>query len=243
MSRIHSFVRRAACLALGVAAIAMVQSGPVAAAGAAKASEAGAAAEVAQAQAGPTRVAVLIDTSKAMEPHMADLRRALPRFFSALEGDYQITLFEFGDRPTRLVDYTTDRSTLAAAAGRLFARSNAGAYALEAIMEASRDLRIRSSERPVIVVITAQGPEFSERYHKTVLDDLQAAKATLHSLVLTRRRVPVFNDGIREREIALSRGAELTGGRRDDLLTSMALGDRLSDLARELTDRNRRTEP
>jgi hypothetical protein len=132
---------------------------------------------------------------------------------------------------------------LDAAVGRLFARPNSGAYTLEAIIDASRDFRMRASERPVIIVITAQGPEFSERYHQNVLDDLEAAKATLHSLVLTRRRLPVFNDGIREREIALSKGAELTGGRRDDLLTSMALGDRLSNLARELKDQNRRTQP
>lgn len=52
--------------------------------------------------------------------------------------------------------------------------------------------------------------------------------------MLTRRRASIVNDGVRERELTLSEGATLTGGRREDLLTSMALADRLTDLAREL---------
>jgi hypothetical protein len=90
------------------------------------------------------------------------------------------------------------------------------------------------SARPVIVVISGQGPEFSQRFHQNVLEELRASHATLHALVLTRRRASIFNDGVRERELTLSEGATLTGGRREDLLTSMALADRLTDLAREL---------
>ncbi len=184
----------------------------------------------------PLRIAVLVDTSQAMEPYISDVRRALPKFFRELEGNHEIALFEFGDRSTRLVDYTSEPARLDAGIGRLFSRSHAASYVLDAITDASRDFRARQSGRPVIVVITAQGPEFSQRWHKTVLDDVKAANATLHSLVLTRRNVPIFNDGVREREFTLSKGAELTGGRREDLLTSMAIAGRLNDLARELKD-------
>jgi VWFA-related protein len=182
----------------------------------------------------PMRIAVLVDTSRAMEPYIADVRRGLRSFFREMQGQDQIALFEFGDRATRLVDYTSDPARLEAGIGRIFSRSHSGAYALDAITDAARDFRARESARSVIVVITAQGPEFSNRYHQKVLDDVKAANATLHSLVLTRNRVPVFNSGIREREITLSNGADLTGGRREDLLTSMALEERLADLAREL---------
>jgi hypothetical protein len=184
----------------------------------------------------PTRIAVLVDTSQAMEPYINDVRRALPGFFHELQGDHQIALFEFGDRATRLVDYTLEPEQLTAGIGRLFSRRSSGSYVLDAITDASRDFRMRQSGHPVIVVITAQGPEFSQRYHKNVLDDVKAANATLHSLVLTRRNLPVFNDGILQREFTLSKGAELTGGRREDLLTSMALADRLNSLARDLKD-------
>ena len=182
----------------------------------------------------PMRIAVLADTSRSMEPHINDMRRALRDFFREMQGNADIALFEFGDRPTRLVDYTRDPGLLEAGVGRLFSRPAGGSYVLDAIVEVARDFRRRESARPVIVVISAQGPEFSQRYHQSVLDDLRAAHATLHSLVITRRRVPIFNDGVRERELTLSEGAALTGGRREDLLTSMSLGDTLRNLAREL---------
>ena len=184
----------------------------------------------------PMRIAVLVDTSQSMERHISEVRRALHSFFRELPADRQVALFEFGDRATRLVDYTSETARLEAGIGRLFSRPRSGAYALDAITDASRDVRARGSVRPVIIVITAQGPDFSQRYHQTVLDDVKAAGATLHSLVLTRRNVPVFNDGIQQREITLSKGAEQTGGRREDLLTDMALADRLSSLARQLKD-------
>ena len=182
----------------------------------------------------PMRIAVLVDTSQAMEPYINDMRRALHAFFTQMHGNADIALFEFGERPTQLVDYTRDPARLEAGIGRLFARPASGAYVLDAIVDVTRDFGMREAARPVIVVISGQGPEFSQRFHQSVLDDLRASHATLHSLVVTRRRVPVFNDGVRERELTLSKGATLTGGRREDLLTSMALADKLNDLAREL---------
>jgi VWFA-related protein len=182
----------------------------------------------------PMRIAVLVDTSQSMAPYINDLRRALRSFFREMQGNQEIALFEFGDRPTRLVDYTRDPDRLEAGSGRVFARTGSGSHVLDAIVDASRDLRARETARPVIIVITAEGPEFSQRSHQTVLDDVRAANATLHSFVLTRRRVPLFNDGVREREFTLSKGARMSGGRREDLFTSMALTDRLQNLAAEL---------
>jgi VWFA-related protein len=182
----------------------------------------------------PMRIAVLADTSRAMEPSINDMRRALRTFFQEMQGNADIALFEFGERPARLVDYTRDPALLEAGIGRLFARPASGAYVLDAIVEASRDFRTRESARPVIVVISGQGPEFSERYHQDVVEALRASHATLHSIVVTRRRGPILRDGARERELTFSEGTELTGGRREDLLTSMSLADTLKDLAGEL---------
>ncbi len=179
----------------------------------------------------PIRIAVLADTSRAMEPYINDMRRALRTFFQEMQGNADIALFEFGERPARLVDYTRDPALLEAGIGRLFARPASGAYVLDAIIEASRDLRTHESARPVIVVISGQGAEFSERYHQDVLEALRASHATLHSIVVTRRRVPILSDGVRERELTFSEGTELSGGRRADLLTSMSLADTLKDLA------------
>jgi VWFA-related protein len=187
----------------------------------------------------PLRIAVLVDTSQSMEPYMSDVRRALHAYVRQVQTDADIALFEFGERPTRLVDYTRDPSRLEPAIDRLFARSASGAYALDAIVDVSRDFRLREAARPVIIVISGQGPEFSQRYYRTVLDELRASRAILHSLVITRRRLPIVNDGIREREQTFSEGATLTGGTREDLLTSMALEDALTRVARELKSQYR----
>ena len=182
----------------------------------------------------PMHIAVLVDTSQAMRPYVNDMRQALRSFFRQLQGSNEIALYEFGDRPARLVDFTQDPEQLEAGVGRLFARNGSGAYLLDAIVEVSRDFRTRERDRPVIVVITTQGPEFSERYHESVLKDLRSTDAILHALVLDRTRASLLGRAAREREITLSEGTKQSGGRRDDLLTSMALQDRLSSLASEM---------
>ena len=93
---------------------------------------------------------------------------------------------------------------------------------------------LRETGKSVIVVISGQGPEFSQRFHQTVLKDLRASRATLHSIVLTRPRTPILRDDVRERELTLTEGASITGGQQEDLLTSMSLTKTLADLARQL---------
>ena len=179
-------------------------------------------------------LAILVDTSQAMRPHIQDLRAALRGFVREMQTTHEIALIEFGERPTVLTDYTTDPVRLQRGVERVFARSGSGAYTLDAIVEASKGLRSREGERPTILVITAEGPEFSDRYHQTVLDELKSTGATLHSLVLTSRNPSLRDTGAREREFALALGAERTGGTREHLLSSLALDSRLHELASRL---------
>ena len=181
----------------------------------------------------PIQIAVLVDTSQAAERHVTDIRRALEPFFAEMSGEHEIALVGFGERPTTLVQFTRDPARLEAGIGRLFARPGSGAYALDAIVDASRGLRMREGARHVIVIITTEGPEFSQRYHENVLDELRPS-ATLQAFVLTRPGASPRDDGRRQRELTLAEGAVDTGGRREHLLTSMALADRLRDLAIEL---------
>ena len=183
----------------------------------------------------PLRIAVLVDTSQRMGRSINDVRRALRAFIASTHGQNEIALFEFGERPNLLVNYTRDPALLDAGVGRIFARPATGSYLLDAVIDASKSLRGAEGVRSAIVVITSQGPEFSNRYHETVLNELRTSHATLHSFVLeqSRRRLSL-SDGAREREITLDEGARLTGGRREYLLTSMSLSDRLQSLSREL---------
>ena len=48
----------------------------------------------------PMQIAVLVDTSQAMEEHMLDVRTALRTFFKQMAGKHDIALIGLGERPT-----------------------------------------------------------------------------------------------------------------------------------------------
>lgn len=200
------------------------------------AGQAGLGSDRAHAAAPGKALAVLVDTSQAMQPHVNHVRAALGRFVAQVQPTHEIALVEFGERPTVLTDYTNDPVRLQKGVERLFARSGTGAYVLDAIVETSKTLRIREGVvQPSIVVITAEGPEFSNRFHEAVVDELKSTGAALHALILSSSRgVSLRETGAREREFALALGAESTGGSRQYLLSSMALEPRLRELASRL---------
>ena len=182
----------------------------------------------------PLQIAVLIDTSQAIDRHVLDLRTALTAFFKEMAGENDIALIGVGERPTVLVEYTRDLQRLQNALGGVFARPGSGTYLMEAIMEAGDALRRRKSARPTLIAITAYGPEFSERHHDQLLQSLRESGATLHTLVLTKPGVLRSDRSDQELDLAIAEGTRMTGGRREDLLTSMSLSERLLSLASEL---------
>ena len=202
----------------------------------------------------PIQIAVLVDNSQASDPFVADFRRGLSDFLKAIGDQHEVTLVGMGQRPTILVDYTRDRKRLDQGVTRLFAQAGSGAYLMDSISEIVQGLRRRESARRVLVVISTQGPEFSSRFSQQVLDELQQSGAILEAFVLTARAagdidtsgtqrkltpVDLSDQNVREREMTLSEGAAMTGGRREDLATSMALSSRLRDLAMELNNQYR----
>jgi VWFA-related protein len=182
----------------------------------------------------PMQIALLIDTSQAMEEHLLDVRTALRSFFKQMAGKHDIALIGLGERPTVLLDYTRDAARLEKSVGSVFSRSGSGTYILDGIVEASNGLRRRKAARPHIVVYAARGPEFSERYHQSVVDALRESGATLHTLTLNRSGAAMGSREEQELQKAIADGTKMTGGRRDDLLTPMALSDRLQSLGNEL---------
>jgi Ca-activated chloride channel family protein len=182
----------------------------------------------------PLQIALLVDTSQAIDNHILDIRTGLQAFFKQMAGKHEIALIGFGERPMVLVDYTRDPARLAKGLGSIFARQGSGMYSLEAIVEASDALRRRKAMRPHIIVFAARGPEFSELHNSTVLDALQESRATLHTLMLNRTGVAVNDREEQELQLTVANGTKMSGGRREDLLTPMSLGDRLVSLGTEL---------
>jgi VWFA-related protein len=183
----------------------------------------------------PMTIALLVDDSAASASATRDIRDGLTAFLDAIGPKHQIALISFGERSTLLVDYTMDKEKIRAAGSRIFSRTAAGAYMLDAISDASRGLQKRNPERPVIVTVMTEGVEFSNATYEPVLRRLYESGAQFHALVVgTGVQANPAQDEIRNRNIVLDEGTRNTGGRRDQLLTSIALPGTMRELAAEL---------
>ena len=181
----------------------------------------------------PMQVALLVDNSVAMSPYLLDLRNGLESFVGQLGGDHEVAVITFGDRPTIVVDYTRSLIELRQAVGRIFPRPSSGALLLDAIHNAGQGLQRRAAVRPVFVVVTTEGVEYSSRPYRMVLRTIEDTGATFHAVVMTASGSS-FDSGSRFRDIVLDRGTALTGGRRIDLVRGQRIEQTLEALGREL---------
>jgi VWFA-related protein len=189
----------------------------------------------------PMQVAVLVDTSQAARDDIAHIRTALPPFVAALTAaGNQVAIIAIGERPTVFADYTTNPANLKKGIDRIWSMRDSGTYLLDGIVEVCRGFKKREASRPVIVSITTEGPELSTLQYDQVLDPVRAAGAAFHAITLGQPSGSM-SDEARNRNIVLDEGPKTTGGRRDTLLTSMALADRLMQVANELTHQYRVT--
>jgi len=182
----------------------------------------------------PMQIAVLIDDSQASTPAVQQMREGLAAFVDKLDGKAEIAFVTVGERPTSLVEYTTSAAALKKGLGRLFARPGSGAYLLDGIIDVSRGLKKREATRPVIVALTFEGVEFSTRSYDLVLEELEASGAAFHVLAVGTPS-SMHDDEMRNRNVVLAEGTSRTGGRREQLLTELAIPDRMKQLADELT--------
>jgi VWFA-related protein len=182
----------------------------------------------------PLTIAVTIDDSQAAQSAIQFFRDGLTGFVKKLDGKAEMALSTVAERPTSLVDYTNSTVQLEKGIGRLFSRSGAGAYLLEALVELSRGLEKREAKRPVIVALTIEhGVEFSNLYYQNVLEALKRSGATLHVLAIGSP-ASSDTDEMKNRNIVIAEGTLLTGGRRDQVLADSGIPGRLSQLADEL---------
>ena len=181
----------------------------------------------------PLDIILLIDDSQAATAAIPHLRDGINRFIDAFQGKSKIGIVTIGERPTSVVESTADIAALKKGTGRIFARPGSGAYLLEGISEVTRGFRLRESKRPTIVAVTMEAVEFSNLQHEKVIGDLLASGAALQVLAVGTP-APNTSDEMRQRNLVLSQGTDLTGGRRDQLLSVMAIEERLQQVAREL---------
>jgi Ca-activated chloride channel family protein len=182
----------------------------------------------------PMQIAVLVDDTQAATRMILDERLALQAFVKALHQGNEMALLTFGERPGILVDYTASLPVLLAGVDKVFTRPGSGSYLLQAIVETTRGLQKREAARPVIVVVTTEGEEFSNDYYVTVVETLQKSRAQFHAIVRTTGEPNPANEGNRNRTFVLAEGTQSTGGRREFVLSDSALTMKLEELASEL---------
>ena len=181
----------------------------------------------------PMDIAVLVDNSAAAERAILSLRDGLKDFVGALVPDHQIAVVGLADRPTILQDYTSNRTQLETATGRLFAMGSSGMTLLDAIVEVSAGLRRREATRAVLVPVITTGVEFTNRNGRDVVAAARQAGASLNAIVVGVLNFASIEE--RERAIVLDQGTRETGGQYVTLLTESALVPGLQKLARQLS--------
>ena len=194
----------------------------------------------------PMQIAILVDTSAGVADATGDLRRGLETLVEHLADGNEVALLSFGGTPRILVESTTRVDRLRDGIGRVFATPNEAAYLLDALVETARGFERRDSARPVIIVITGEGLDYSNRDAKQVLDALKDSGAAAHVVVLRSNQARAVNtnpvefaqsDGGRERDHVLQMGPRASGGERRDLLVSSRLGTTMGELAAVLLNR------
>jgi hypothetical protein len=161
------------------------------------------------------------------------LREGMTRFIDALQGKAEIALITFGERPTTVVEYTTSAEQLKRGVGRVFPKTGAGPYLLDAMIDASRGLQKRKAARPVIVAVTVEGIEFSNAHFENVLEALERSGATLHVLAIGTP-ADTQSDEMRNRGIVLSEGPDRSGGRYEQVLADSGLPGKMRQVAETL---------
>ena len=187
----------------------------------------------------PIDLAVIVDNSFAAQPHILDMRRALATFFDKMaEQRATIALIGMADRPTVMMDYVSGATETKKGIDAIFAQPGAGMVFQDTVTDTLRGLVRRDNPRRAVLILLGEGTDFSNIPYRNTLDAIRDSGAAMHVLNLTNRSSAraVVDDRIRERGIVLDEGPKLSGGRRQDVLSSMGYADALTRVAEDLAN-------
>jgi Mg-chelatase subunit ChlD len=179
-------------------------------------------------------IAVLVDTGAASEGALPRIREGLTSFIAKMTMGNQIAIVGLADRPTILVDYTSNTKRLQDGIGLLWPRSQSGTTLLDAIYEVSRGLEKRETTRAVILPVITDGGDYANRQYKQVADEVKQAGASIHAITIGVF-APTDDDDLRNRARVLSETTRVSGGQRVTLLVASAVQQALERLGRELS--------
>jgi len=178
----------------------------------------------------PLTVAVIVDTSlSTRSDYRLNIVESVSAFVARLPEGTSYAIWTTGDRPTKLLDYTEDRADASAALLRVAPMG--GNYMLDALAEASKDLKKNSREgdRTAVAAISGTGPEMSylDQWRSA---DVGEANADLFLLL----QVEVGGGGFQERaklSYTFDRLAKASGGEYDLVLSYLGANAGLNKLS------------
>ena len=205
----------------------------------------------------PMHVAVLVDTSAANGAPDETFRVAVLGFVERLAASNHVAVYAFGDRVSRVSTFTQDGPRLRSAVTALFGWSHQRSLLIDAVDLALRDLEGVESPRPVIIAITSESPEASGGTAGAVIKRLIAQSVAFHAISLATATgsgeatgvsgdIPeksqrlgsmiAAGEGDRERNQVLQQGTAATGGGRQRVTSTLAMGSALARTASELAN-------
>ncbi len=190
------------------------------------------------------QIALLVDTSQAASRALSDFRNGLTAFIDGMSEGNEISLITFGGPPRILVESTTSTARLADGINDVFALPDQAAYMLDALDQTAEGFARREVPRPIMVVLTTEGIDYSNRGARRVLDRIDESGAAVYTLSLRVGRnafsaspnvsaAELRNQEI-ERDLVLERGPGDSGGRHRDLLASSAVERAMLEIGEEL---------
>ncbi len=192
------------------------------------------------------QIALLVDTSQAAGQSIGDFRRAARSFVENMSDGNKISIIAFGERPQILAEASSSLKSLQDGVNALFSYQQSASYLINAVSETTQGFERTGARRPVIVVMTTLGIDYSDRDARPTISRLQKAGVAMYTMVINdlRRAATAAGQGglgrgelqdrLRERDLLLDQGPKLSGGRRRDLQSSMGSARALQDLANDL---------
>lgn len=182
----------------------------------------------------PLHVALLADTTGGAARHVQPIRAGLKAFIDhvlAANAGSRVALWEFGEAPRRLTDFTDDPAKLGKEVGRLFPRSQSGSFLLDTIHDVSQALSRTESKRRAIVVLSVDpADEQSQQDPKKIADVMARSRAQLWGLSLQNGTA---QNG--RQDLIINMFMRNAGGRRDQIVSDTGIEAGMRRLATMLT--------
>jgi VWFA-related protein len=173
-------------------------------------------------------VVLLVDSSQATSPFFRlNLLDPVTSFLRRLPDGTQYSLWTTGDRPTKLVDFTSDPDEAVRALKRVAPQG--GNTMLDALVEASAELKKKEAERTAVVAVSAVGVEFSSRSRFQVADDVPKNTGLVLALEIDEGEVDPQSRA--QYDYVFSELERRTGGLHETVLSSLGTDNGMKKLS------------